>query len=158
MYRIYHILCLICVGKGVDDIVVGYQDGTVIVYSVHPEFFSSTENYGSNSFDAEHSFDFHGGFDPSCDNENLAIVEEFSITLPFSIVGLAYGSFLNENGPAVEQAGTTFSGGKVKNPPVSDDEDSEPGDGPSIPIKTQDFFREQLAVLTKTDFRLFVNR
>lgn len=149
-----HLISQHAAGNSIDDIVVGYYDGTVKVLSVHEEFFASTVGRSSSFVDET------GSVGSSLyENENMALNEEFHMSLPFPIVGLAFGSFLSP-------AGNSGSGCGLESPPVQTRQksvsfaDDELGD--SYPTQSrstaQTFFGEQLAVLTSRDFRLFVSR
>ena len=153
------------VGNSIDDIVVGYYDGTVIVYAVHDEFFASTEHDPAASFsDEAFSLDISAGDKSAYENENMALDELFRLNLPFPVVGLAYGSFLSETeteGSAKETSSVQSSRRARTVSFASNDSDSDQVEDTPISspaVSAQVFFGEQLAVLTSRDFRLFVNR
>lgn len=136
-------------GNGNEDIIIGYQDGSVIIYSVHPEFFLIEEissQYDSSEIGEGNTF---------LENENLALVEEFKVMLPFPIVGLAYGSFLSEVSVEASTVDQTSSSVQHKS-----EIDFECNDSEEHSSQANDYMLlgEQLAVLTSKDFRLFVKR
>ena len=87
----------------IDNVIVGYNDGTIIVYSVHPEFFTTANNSIDNTgvingAACSENIDSRGRYDFLSPDEALpsALKEEFLITLPFPIVSLHFGSFISE--------------------------------------------------------------
>jgi hypothetical protein len=76
----------LCVGdiysKGTDNIIAGHVDGTLIIYTVHPEYFSGTvmdiENIKLNDY------------------ESKPLEEVSRVKLPFPIVSIDHGCFFSE--------------------------------------------------------------
>lgn len=155
-------------GNSIDDIAVGYYDGTVVIYSVHVEFFPSPALAASSFREDPLNQALDGGGNRSqYENENMALVEEYRLSLPFSVVGLSYGAFLNEVDGSLQGNGEeSASVGKSKQSTCLAEEDHLPSNvREDVPVdsalprpKTHIFYGEQLAVLTSKDFRLFVNR
>lgn len=105
----------ICVGNVLgqpcDNVVVGHHDGTLFVYSLHPEFFNFSENqnesYSVNPSGYPSPRSYISQLDTwiSADNPDQtrdfqsALVEQFSTKLPFPVISVEFGSLVSPNSP-----------------------------------------------------------
>lgn len=103
----------ICVGNVLgqpyDNVVVGHHDGSLFVYSLHPELFNFTEtqhdSYSVNpsGYPSPRSYSSHTDTWVNADVPNQmhdfqsALVEEYRTKLPFPVISVEFGSLVSPN-------------------------------------------------------------